>query len=135
MSGIEIAGVILGVIPLLIAAAEQIKGSRESRKAIRTSVHAGPYKTKLTQQQTLLRLYLKEIVARTSLSADEQAELITEPSGDSWAQPHVVKAISEELGEAYDPFVDLLSRLCAVLALCVKADGRAKDSEKDFVSL
>jgi hypothetical protein len=134
MSGIEIAGLVLAVIPLFIAAAEQIQGHTKSKKAIKDAAFAGSYKLKLTQQQTLLRLYIKSVIGRTSLSASIQAELVDDLRGEIWERPEVVKAITQELGDAHQSFVELLNRTCSTLALCIRDYQQERGSEEEIVS-
>jgi hypothetical protein len=134
MSGIEIAGLVLAVIPLFIAAAEHIQGNTKSRKAIKDAAFAGSYKLKLTQQQTLLGLYIKGIVGRTSLPASTQADLVDDLRGEIWERPEVVKAITQELGDAHTTFIELLNRSCSTLALCLKEYQQGKSSEEEIVS-
>lgn len=105
MSGIEIAGLILAVIPLFLAAADHIQGNTKSKKAIKVAAFAGSYKLKLTQQQTLLGLYIKGVIGRTSLPASAQAELIDDLRGEIWERSEIVKAISQELGDAHKPLL------------------------------
>lgn len=134
MSGIEIAGLILAVIPLFLAAADHIQGNTKSKKAIKVAAFAGSYKLKLTQQQTLLGLYIKGVIGRTSLPASAQAELIDDLRGEIWERSEIVKAISQELGDAHKPFVELLNRTCSTLALCLKDYQQDKESEEEIVS-
>lgn len=48
--------------------------------------------------------------------------------------PNVKKALSQELGDAYNSFVELLHRICTALALCVDDPTLTKTSTEDVVS-
>ena len=133
MSGIEIAGIVLAVIPLFIAAAEHLQGSTKTKKAIKDGVFASSYKVKLIQQQTLLGLYVKSVAGRTSLPSRTQAALVEKPNGDAWQRLEVIKAISLELGDAHQSFVELLKRVSTALARSVRVEQQGKESEADIV--
>lgn len=134
MSGIEIAGLVLAVLPLFIAAAERVQESTSSRRAIKDGLFADRYKVKLTQQRTLLSLYIKAVIGRTVLSPTTQAQLVDDPTSDIWQLPEVVKAISQELGDAYHLFMELLKRVCAALAKHISTSQTEKLSEDEIVS-
>lgn len=129
MSGIEIAGIVLAVIPLFIAAAEHLQSDTSSKKAIKDGYFAGTYRLKLTQQQTLLGLYVKGIVGRTSLPSRVQAELVDDLGGAIWERADVIEAIGNELGDARQPFLDLLKQVCSALALSCKAETKRADDD------
>ena len=133
MSGFEVVGLLLAVIPLFIAAAEHSQGSTKSKRVIKDGAFANSYKVKLTQQQTLLSLYIKSVVGRTSLSSRTQAELVDDPNDEAWERPEVIKAISLELGDAHEPFVELLKRVSSALARSMKAEEQGKVSEAGIV--
>ena len=132
MSGIEIAGLILAVIPIFVAAAEHL----QAKKGSKTASRARSFKGKLNYQKTLLDLYLKGLVGRTSLSPRVKCDLIDEPTGELWKDPDIVKALSQELGDdVYESLIDLLNRICTAFALCVDEGVRAKGSDQDIVSM
>ncbi|KAJ9606761.1 hypothetical protein H2200_008770 [Cladophialophora chaetospira] len=135
MSGVEIVGLILGVLPLFIAAAEHFQGNTSSRRAIKDGLFADRYKVKLTTHRTLLNLYIKAVVGRTSLSPSTQAQLVDDPSSDLWQRADVAKAISEELGDAYPLFRELLKRICAALAKHISTNQTEKLSEDNILDL
>lgn len=133
MSGIEIAGIVLVVLPLFIAAAERVMGGAVSRRAIKDGLFADNYKVKLTQQRTLLGLYIKSVVGRTNLTPSTQAMLVDEPTSDRWDQSDVTKAVSRELGDAYYPFRELLCRICAALIRQLEDTTNDKFSKDEIV--
>jgi hypothetical protein len=127
MSGIEIVGIVLGALPLFISAAEHYReGLGFVRRAIRKHTFIAQYRDELIAQRALLGLYIKEILERTKLPAETQADLIENPDGDSWRKADVVAALSKELGDAYRPFVTLLTKICAILAKQIKSTEAAE---------
>ena len=133
MSGIEIAGLVLAVLPIFIAAAEHIKADASFRRGLKDGLFADSCKVKLTQQRTLLNLYIKSVVGRTSLSPNTQAVLVDDPTSDAWDRPEVTKAIAQELGAAYHLFMELLRRVCAALAKHIEASTAGKLTEDEVV--
>jgi hypothetical protein len=135
MSGIEIAGLILGVLPLFISAAEHYKeGIGFVKKAIKKELFVNQYKDELTQQRTLLSLYIKAVVGRTSLSPQLQSQLVDNPENDAWRKPEVVKEITAELGSAHQRFLDILARIGQALAKQIKTyQASAIGNEEEVV--
>jgi hypothetical protein len=69
----------------------------------------------------LLGLYLKAVVGRTSLSAETQADLVEKPDGNAWRKAEVETELSRELGDAFQPFIGLLTKICATLARQIRS--------------
>ena len=136
MSGIEVVGLLLAVLPIIISAAEHVKGGTfSSKRGLKDSLFAEGCKVKLTQQKTLLRLYIQAVVGKTSLSPSTQAALVDDATSDVWSRPEVVQAISQELGEAYGLFKELLRRSCAALAKHIADSTPQKLSEDEIVCM
>ena len=128
MSGVEIVGVLLGILPLLISAAEHYReGISVVRRAVHRRAFIDQYRAELHQQQALLGLYIKAVIGRTDLSPQKQARLVEHPSGDQWRSPEVIKELKKELGDAYEPFVTLLERICATLGRQIRPAKDAKE--------
>ena len=123
MSGIEVAGIVLAVLPLFISAAQNYKeGLNAGKRALKMNIFLEQYTRELTAQSALLVCYLKEMIGRTSLQADIQKDLVKDPIGDWWTDPEVVEVISEALGDAYQPFMDTLHTICKVLISQIQED-------------
>lgn len=120
-SGIEIAGLLLAVLPIFISAAEHYKdGIGFVKRAVKKEMFAEQYRDELIQQRTLLSLYIKGIVGKTSLSPKTQLILVDDLTGEAWRRSDVVKQLKTELGDAYQPFLDTVSRVCKALARQIK---------------
>jgi hypothetical protein len=132
MSGIEIVGLVLGALPLFISAAEHYRDSVDFvKRALKKKQFLKQYKDELDIQRTLLCLYIKGAVGRTTLPPKTQAQLIDELDGDAWQRPEVIKELSNELGDAYQPFVALLIKICATLAKQIRCEGPTKRPSTD----
>lgn len=89
------------------------------------------YRDELVEQRALLGLYIKAVVGRTDLPAETQADLVERPDGDAWRKAEVVKELSKELGDAYQPFISLLTKICATLAKQIKSAEIAESAPTD----
>lgn len=137
MSGIEIAGLVMGALPLFIAAAEAYRdGLNFAERALRKRAFIAQYRTELVEQKALLGLYIKAVVGRTSLLPATQAALVETINGPAWAQPEVVQGLRKELEDAYSPFIGALAKICTTLARQMREIEADRDgmTEQDLVS-
>ena len=127
MSGIEVAGLVLAVIPLFISAAEHYReGSHFFTRIFGKKRVLNRYVDDLNLQSTFLRLYLERLVGNSNLSASLQAKLVAEPGGEDWRSPTVVKGLTQNLGDAHGPFMKVLDNLIKVLLDQVRPDDNLK---------
>lgn len=132
MSGIEIVGLVLGALPLFLSAAEHYKtGLDFARRAMKKHQFVAVYRDELALQQTLLNLYIKAVVGKTRLSPAVQSELLDNPAQDVWQRPEVVAELTRELGEAYQPFICLLTRICTTLARQIRSEDKSLEASTD----
>ena len=137
MSGVEAVGFVLAVLPLFISAAEHYRdGLGFVKRAIRRKDFIIQYKDELALQRTLLALYIKAVIGKTTLSPSTQSELVDNPIGTSWQRREVVSQLSEELGEAHLPFVSLISRICVLLVKHIRSEDENRSlADEDIVSV
>ncbi|KAK5454988.1 hypothetical protein LTS15_005708 [Exophiala xenobiotica] len=134
MSGVEIVGLVLGVLPILIEAAKHVHERSKGKRASKESNFACGFRNRLVTQQALLSLYIKGVVGRTSLPPATQRELVSHPACQTWRKKEVVQALKSQLGEAYSLFEEILSRLCKTLAKHVETtESRGKLPEDQIV--
>lgn len=113
MSGIEVAGLLLGAFPLCISAMEHYE---DTRRAAGTFVHIRRQHGKnyrrirlcQTQFTLTIRQLLQPLLESATVDQKEHDELLAEPGGKHWKKPHVRSAISERLAEGGQDFVDAL---------------------------
>ncbi|KAH7372317.1 hypothetical protein BKA66DRAFT_572438 [Pyrenochaeta sp. MPI-SDFR-AT-0127] len=106
MSGVEIAGLALGVLPILIAAAEHTKSRLEPKRAV--------FMENLAFEVTILQLSLKRLAKGLAELPDELRERLSSPQAvpdleAGWKSGEVVHALKTRLGEAYETFVVTLA--------------------------
>lgn len=104
MSGIEVAGVVLGVLPLIISAIEHydsgldrmtafVKWKGELDKAMRELWIQHSY------YEMTLRTLLGGVVTETELE-----EMITRPESELWKSRHLDRELRQKLGKAYQVY-------------------------------
>ena len=119
-------------LPLFLAAADSYKKSLDfAHRALKKHEFVDQYQDELQLQRTLLNLYIKAVVGRSALNPTLQAELVDKPAQDAWQKDEVVQKLTKELGEAYQPFVGLLSRICTTLAKQIRSDDKSKTDKTD----
>lgn len=148
MSGIEVAGIILAVIPLFISAAEHYRAGLDTGKRCWNKDRILlQYREELEFQRTYLILNLKAMLVDVDLEIVEKEALIgvtdtdIESSrpvpalNDVWEQPHVKKKLISRLGEAHDSFVSLLQSSSQALLLQVEKHEACRDTQNIKVRL
>jgi hypothetical protein len=111
MSGIEIAGLVLGSISLAIAGLDHYEAGKTKVKIFR---RWRDYLAKT--RRTLLSLHGSfKITMRLALtpfaSEDEILEMLTYPTSALWQSPHIVDCLRSSLFEGYDRYLDLITEM------------------------
>lgn len=116
MSGIEVAGLVLGAFPIAIWALEQYRDVArvmgfwyEIRSEYQRSFHELKFH-RLTFRRNLERLILPLV------SDDAQLQrLISDPGGEAWKDPDIQKALEARLHGSYELYLDILGELQRVM--------------------
>jgi hypothetical protein len=103
MSGIEVAGIVLGVIPLIISAFEDYREGLESMKGwwmyrpqFLDFIH------KVGVQSTLFKSNIEELLTPVVESEAQLVELLRVPGGPAWKGPELEERLKERLRKSYD---------------------------------
>ncbi|EKG16004.1 hypothetical protein MPH_06826 [Macrophomina phaseolina MS6] len=104
MSGVELAGLVLAVLPLVISALEDYNEGLDPVKAfVKWENYLPQYIRKLRNQhvhyEQTLRLLLAPITTEYEL-----AEMIAEPHGELWKDPEMARKLKLKLDESYDAY-------------------------------
>ncbi|KAF4303524.1 hypothetical protein GTA08_BOTSDO09171 [Botryosphaeria dothidea] len=104
MSGVELAGLVLAVLPLVISALEDYNDGLDPVKAfVKWENYLPQYIRKLRNQhvhyEQTLRLLLAPITTEYEL-----AEMIAEPHGDLWKDPEMARKLKLKLDESYGAY-------------------------------
>ena len=126
MSGIEVAGLVLAVIPLFISAAEHYRDGLDAVDRLwqkeRVLQH---YLEELETQQSYLIMGLQRLLADVDLDYMTKESLIGDMSIDFtdstlacnevWEQPQIRRKLEQKFRDGYKPFVFLMQRLAQTL--------------------
>ncbi|EED18571.1 conserved hypothetical protein [Talaromyces stipitatus ATCC 10500] len=116
MSGAEVAGIVLAVLPLVVnqldtyaRGLETIKGLRRYRWELEG------YSSTLSAQYAIflntLEIFLQDVVD----DHDERSGLISNPNGPGWKDAQFRKGLAEKLGRDYNAFTGTVTALCSLL--------------------
>lgn len=113
MSGIEVAGLVLGAIPIVISGIEYyiegietIKSFRQFESGLKNILRA------LDNEHALLINACGLLLNGSSLHPDRIAPLLSDgPANGSWKDPEVEDIVRAQLGEAFDNFTKTLSKI------------------------
>ena len=116
MSGIEVAGLVLAVIPLFISVAEHYRDGLDAVDKIWQKERVlQQYLGELETQQSYLIMGLQGLLADVDLDYKIKESLIgntaAEPNGstlaysEAWEQPQVRQKLEQRFRDGYKPFV------------------------------
>lgn len=109
MSGVEIAGLVLGSFPLLISALEHYRNGAETMlkwhnfrhayKKCRRDLRFYEYWFDQTLRQCLLPLVVDD---------NELEELINDPTGEAWRDSHLEAKLAARLPQSYSLYLEIV---------------------------
>lgn len=109
MSGIEIAGLLLGVFPLLISALEHY---RESAEVLddwwQIKKEYKKCKNEIKVQELAFENNLERFLLPLVVDDNEIAALIAEPGGIKWKDPALEDKLKSRLPKSYEVFLDTI---------------------------
>lgn len=134
MSGLEIAGVVLGVIPLFISALEHYEEGLRPLSALRWKSYRrelSKYRSKLSVEYGLYTNALEELLVDVVSEAD-LANMMAAGYGPAWKQPALDKRLRTRLGRVYETYFlvmkqmrDVMARIASLLDLQNQGTVRA----------
>jgi hypothetical protein len=129
MSGIEIAGLVLGAFPLLIHALESY---REGAEVVSDwwQIQSAYQKCKqdLKYHQLLFEGNIERFLLPLVVDDDELKQLMENPAGTAWEDPKLEQKLQERLPRAYDTFLGVMVDINKLMESFKKALG--VDNEK-----
>ena len=131
MSGIEIAGLVLGGFPLLVSAAELYKEGWEPLmrwKRFRTEFLR--FIDAIDIEKQLFDQMLERFLISAEVSQDELQHFLTDPNYHGWHREDLAMTLKSRLGNSYGAFVgsirtmnELMAELESMLSL---KDGKVR---------
>lgn len=126
MSGFEIAGVVLGAIPLFISAASHCRESLGTLdKFFKKERILNVYIQELETHQTLLRLQLQRVIGSTNLSAKTQLELVDNTASPLWQSQDVQAQLRRSIGDMAELFQKTMKRMAGVFIQQIETEETA----------
>ena len=116
MSGLEVAGVVLGAFPLAIAALEQ---RRELSRRLGLWQTIRPEyltcKTDLGFHRATITSHLRQLLLPLAVDDTTISRLLADPGGEGWKDPSVDGLLKERLGEKYELYFEYMKGLERVM--------------------
>ena len=128
MSGVEVAGLILGAFPLLITALEHYRESAEvlgdwwkfKRKYIKC-------KRDVEYHQITFTSNLEELLLPLIVDDDQLELLLASPGGLAWQDDALEKKLRERLPNAYNAYLDSINEINEVMKKLTQELGLDKE--------
>lgn len=134
MSGLEIAGVVLGAFPLLISGMDHYQDTKkftESWWRINRVHRKDLRNLKFCNLQ--FRAHLKELLIPLLLhgNTDQKSyeELLANPGGPGWREENIDEALAKRLSEHHETYLELLEELQQTM---VKLSVECRVADRDF---
>lgn len=131
MSGIEVAGLVLGAIPLVIAALDNYKTTRQRFKYfVGKELYINRLIEALKEQKFFIDTELRVALGAAGLTPDDINTLILTPDASLFGDPDVVNAVQEYLGEGFPLYENAVFRCHdALTELVNNIQGLTSDSQ------
>lgn len=125
MSGIEVAGIVLGAFPLLISAMEHFHGAKKATKTW-SRIHGAHGKDvrRVKYCQLMFTLNLKELLLPLFrdgvVDSGEFEALLAEPGGAGWREEHVEDHLRNRLSDCYSRYLETLEDMVETMAKLIR---------------
>ncbi|KAL3450075.1 hypothetical protein BJX65DRAFT_305537 [Aspergillus insuetus] len=139
MSGVEVAGLVLAILPLVVNQLDNYARGLETFRTLRRYKWELEACSSTLSAQCAIFLNTLEIFLQDAVDDhDERLDLIKNPTGPGWRKPAFQKALADKLGRDYVAFTGTVTGLCGLLEeLSAKLDRQTSDYSRaaSFVSL
>ena len=109
MSGIEVAGVVLAVFPLVVKGiSEFADGAQTVRYWRRCRAQLEDYRDIIESQKVAYLDTLEELLEEIVQSDDELRLLLSEPEGPAWRRSDYDKMLRQRLDRSYNAYIRLI---------------------------
>ena len=136
MSGLEIAGVVLGVIPLFVSAIEHYEDGIRPFRTLKLAIYRqelSSYRAKLSVEYGLYTNTLEELLTDI-VCEDEASSMITQGYGPVWKQSGLDDKLKRRLGNAHTTYLLVMKQMQDVMAkiaslLDIEKQGNVQESQ------
>lgn len=120
MSGFEVAGVVLAVLPLFISALEHYENGLDPIRAFLEFDSELPNQIrKLRDQHIIYNLTMRDLL-KPIVDSEDIEEMISNPGGAAWKDSGMQKMLEERLGESYQAYLDTIKRMEEIMKTIAK---------------
>ncbi|OBT75923.1 hypothetical protein VF21_05771 [Pseudogymnoascus sp. 05NY08] len=138
MTGVEVAGIILAVLPLFISALENYENGLDPIRAFLEFDSEWPNQIrKLRDQHINYNLTMKGLLLSIADGEDVE-EMISDPGGACWKDIGMQERLEERLDEAYQAYLDAIKHIEEIMktiAKDLKIDHSDRTTRADLQSL
>lgn len=118
MSGIETAGLVLAILPLLVNQLDNYVQGLQAIKSFRTRKYRAEFESYLTTLETQQVAFLDTLEHALEDVVDHEEEVsdfIYNPRGSLWSDEIFQTKLRKKLGRGYSPFVKTIKELANLL--------------------
>jgi hypothetical protein len=130
MSGVETAGVLLGVFPLVLSAIEKYNVAIGAAKNSSSRRQLHLLRQQVRIQHTILENTTYQLL--DGIVDDRAREALQDPSSALWRDPEIESALKNALGQAYDAFLDLFQRMVPLLRNLMDEIDKVRSGNEDL---
>ena len=134
MSGIEVAGLVLGAFPIVISGLHHfIEGVETIKTWKRYQRELSRHSRSLEVQHSLLSNTIAKLFEDIVQSSDEFELLMRDPAGSFSRRPHYEEALRNRLDRSYDNFRAILDAILEDLQLAREELGIGEDGKVSYL--
>jgi hypothetical protein len=119
-TGIEVVGLVLAVLPLIISAFEHYEeGVSTIEKFLRYKREIRSIIEALATENAMFKNSCEQLLS-DFLGPVKLAEMLQNPRGETWAQPHVATELRARLDRSYDIYMIHVSNMDSAIKMLMK---------------
>ena len=112
MSGVEVAGLVLGALPILLAGLQfYAEGIAVTKRYWKYREEVNSLLDDLKAESSIYQNSIETILLGV-VDARDVAEFLAKPGGDLWLAPSFERKLKKRLGTSYDAYLSTILKLC-----------------------
>jgi hypothetical protein len=115
MSGIEVAGIVLGAIPIILAGLQfYAEGVRVTTRYLKYEKGVEDLISQLKTEHTIYSNSI-ELILDGVVKHKEIKDFLANPAGDRWKEPIFTAKLRKQLGSSCSSYIDTINHLVTIL--------------------
>lgn len=116
MSGLEVAGAVLGAFPMALIAFEKYReATRRFGRFDNIRLEYKKYRDTLKFHHVTFTNHLRQVLLPLPLGDDMIEELLSAPGGDGWNEPTTANHLQKRLLGSYGPYLEYVNEIKCIL--------------------